>query len=186
MRFILSVLLVLCSFFFATLATANGLGDIFRQGGSVFTDTQRNQSYVLTDAERRKQGIESDAQRQIADLETMIEGNNHLIDNNFEPQIIDARVDLRALERDYNASLVSYRHYLSKRRTIEERVNGLQGSIAALNRQNAEYTRRQREIRVNADAQKRQVDIGVRANIDQSTTRQNSDIVDTLIRGIFK
>ncbi len=184
MRSILNVLLVVCSFFSASFGMASGLGDIFRQSGGVVVDTERNKSSTVIDAERRKDAIDADAQRQIANLDTLIEENNRRIDEEFEPQLMDARVNLRALERERTEGVISRGEYMNEKQSADNRASNMRNSIMGLKRQNSEYARREKEILMDARRQKQQVDADTRGNVDQQTTRQNSSILDEIIRNL--
>lgn len=165
-------------------AMASGLGDILRQSTGVVVDTERNRGSTIIDAERRKQSIDTDAQRQVSNLDTYIDANERRISDELEPQMMDARIDLRAIERDRVNGLISRMEYSNQKRDADMRISNIRNSIAQLKQQNAEYARRKKEVLANAEAQKRQVDVDARANADQATTRQNTNILDQVIRGI--
>ena len=185
MRSVHNVLLAVCtSFVFLPSLHASGLEDILRQGTGVVVDTQRNKSTAVIDAERRKQAIDIDAQRQVNSFAVLIDSNVRHIDEELDPQVMDTRVELRALERDRAKGRVTYGEYLGEKRTLDARMNDLRSSIVTLKRQNQEYEKRQKEILSNAEAQKKQVDVDLAANAGQATTRQNSSILEQIIRGI--
>lgn len=176
--FILSALLV------APFAKAFDLGDVLRQGGNVVVDTERNKSSVVIDAARRKSAIDTEAKRQVASLDTLIDANDRRIENEIEPKLIDARVDMRALDRDRENGVIDRGDYWREKQMISARMTDLLNSKKALKEQNAEYARRQQEILANAESQKRQVDADTSANVDQATTQQNSNILNRIIWGI--
>ena len=184
MKILFQVFFVLCVLFTTRVAQALDLGDILRQGGSVVVDTERNKSSVVIDAERRKGAIDTEAKRQVASLDTLIDANDRRIDDEIEPKLIDARVDMRALDHDRENGAISRSDYLSEKQMITSRVSNLLNTKNALKEQNAEYARRQREVLANAEAQKKQVDTDTSANVDQATTQQNSNILNRIIWGL--
>lgn len=185
MKSVLSVLLAVCAIvIFAPFATAGGLEDILRQGSGVVLDTQKNKSSTAIDAERRKRGIDADAQKQVDRLDALIEANDRRIREDLDPDLMDARVLVHDVERNRVEGMISRSEYVSEKRAADNRVTSLRNSITALKQQNAEYARQQKEILANAETQKRQVDRDAEANANQATTRQNSNILDQLIRGI--
>lgn len=126
----------------------------------------------------------TEAKRQVASLDTLIDANDRRIDDEIEPKLIDARVDMRALDRDRENGVISRSDYLSEKQMIAGRVSNLLNTKNALKEQNAEYARRQREVLANAEAQKKQVDTDTSANVDQATTQQNSNILNRIIWGL--
>lgn len=184
MNVLFTVILSILTASFSFGVSASGIDDLLRQGGGIVVDTQRNKASTTIDTERRKQMIDADAQRQIDNLEVLIDQNNQRISDEFEPQLMDFRVSLEVLERERANGEISRSEYLNNRRDVEYRISGLRNSITGLKRQNTEYIRREREIRDNAELQKKQADIDARGAAEQSTTRQNSNILDQIIRSL--
>lgn len=184
MKLILKVFLGTCSLFLVSSATAVGLDEILRQGTSVFTDTQGNKNNTIIDAERRKKAIDDGARRQITDLDMQIDANDQRINEELDPQLKDALQELRALERDRDNGAISRSDYVNERRAIDNTVRNLRNSITALKRQNSDTVRRQNKIRADAEIQKEQIDANADANIDQATSRRNTNIFEQIIRDV--
>lgn len=182
MNTVFRVLMVFGLCFLCSPLRADVVGDIFRQGGAVVVDSERNKVATSTDGERKKTAIEADAVRQINHFASLIAVNDRRITEELELELDDVRSDMRILERDRASGMISRSEYTNEKRRYENRIVTIRNSITALRRQNLEYARRQSEIRLNADNAKKQVDIDVRSSTEHVEKNRNTNIIERLIR----